>query len=274
MQPTVSALVVDLDHTLFDWTSAWMAAYSYAIDATCAAMRIDRAQLEPEIQAEHRRRQTSEFLTDWRVFPCLARAEAELAGPLDDIWRRAQRLYDLAPPYPGVELVLDHALGSGAPVIVCTEAPERAARRRLHTLGLEEYVTALCCAGGELEAAPPRRPLRIVTRHRKPQPEVLLDSLAAVNVPPADAVYIGDHEKDLAMGLAAGTRVVWARYGTARSAQALALLHRLCHWDPTHDETRTPPPPVAVPALERSFVELLPLVAFRGAHPRVLTARA
>jgi phosphoglycolate phosphatase len=51
------------------------------------------------------------------------------------------------------------------------------------------------------------------TPHTKPHPAPLLHAAAALGVPPARCVYVGDAERDVTAGLAAGMRTIIARYG-------------------------------------------------------------
>jgi phosphoglycolate phosphatase len=264
----VNTLILDLDHTLFDWTSGWLAAYEAALAGAASVSGLERPRLEAEIRAVHRSRESTELIEDWRLLPSLRLVDATQAAALDRVWHDARDRYGSVPPYPGVELVLRQARDAGATVVVCTEAPEAAARWRLERLGLTPCVWALCCAGAPPGPTPFDAPVPalIRTTARKPDPQVLIDILAAVDGTPARAMYVGDHPKDLAMGAAAGVRVAWARYGLARTPAALALLDRLAHWDTARDDTRAIPTMAArVPALERSLVDLLGMVAFRGA---------
>jgi phosphoglycolate phosphatase len=51
------------------------------------------------------------------------------------------------------------------------------------------------------------------TPHTKPHPAPLLAAAAALDVAPARCVYVGDAERDIAAGVAAGMRTIIARYG-------------------------------------------------------------
>lgn len=51
------------------------------------------------------------------------------------------------------------------------------------------------------------------TPHAKPHPEPLLEAARRLNLPPAVCVYVGDDERDIAAGRAAGMFTVAARYG-------------------------------------------------------------
>jgi phosphoglycolate phosphatase len=69
-----------------------------------------------------------------------------------------------------------------------------------------------------LELLQPRaRPGAVVcgdtTPHTKPHPAPLLHAAEALRVPPQRCVYVGDAERDIAAGVAAGMRTIIATYG-------------------------------------------------------------
>ncbi|WP_439519418.1 HAD-IA family hydrolase [Hydrogenophaga sp.] len=51
------------------------------------------------------------------------------------------------------------------------------------------------------------------TPHAKPHPAPLLEAARRMSVSPAECVYVGDDERDIVAGRAAGMRTVAARYG-------------------------------------------------------------
>jgi phosphoglycolate phosphatase len=61
------------------------------------------------------------------------------------------------------------------------------------------------------------------TPFSKPHPEPLLEAARRLDVLPADCVYVGDDERDIVAGRAAGMRTVAATYGYM-GAQADAAL--------------------------------------------------
>ena len=62
------------------------------------------------------------------------------------------------------------------------------------------------------------------TPHAKPHPEPLFEAARRMGVAPQDCVYIGDDERDIQAGRAAGMRTVAARYGY------LGPLGQTDHW--------------------------------------------
>ena len=51
------------------------------------------------------------------------------------------------------------------------------------------------------------------TPHAKPHPEPLFEAARRLGVDPTQCVYVGDDERDVAAGLAAGMKTVAATYG-------------------------------------------------------------
>ncbi len=51
------------------------------------------------------------------------------------------------------------------------------------------------------------------TPHAKPHPEPILEALRRLQVPPSACIYVGDDERDIQAGRAAGTATVAAAYG-------------------------------------------------------------
>ena len=69
------------------------------------------------------------------------------------------------------------------------------------TRGMGLFTTAAAVVGGDS------------TPHAKPHPEPLLEAARRLGLPPGCCVYVGDDERDVAAGRAAGMGTVAARYG-------------------------------------------------------------
>lgn len=63
------------------------------------------------------------------------------------------------------------------------------------------------------------------TPHAKPHPEPLLEAARRIGVDPQDCVYVGDDERDIIAGKAAGMHTVAAVYGYLGEKQSVA------HWE-------------------------------------------
>ena len=59
------------------------------------------------------------------------------------------------------------------------------------------------------------------TPHAKPHPAPLLEAAARLKVDPSHCIYVGDDERDIVAGLAAGMGTVAATYGYLGAAHAI-----------------------------------------------------
>ena len=82
---------------------------------------------------------------------------------------------------------------------IVTNKATRYTMRLLDSLGLGERAGVVVCGD--------------TTPHTKPHPAPLLAAAARLGVPAARCVYVGDAERDVAAGVAAGMRTIIARYG-------------------------------------------------------------
>ncbi|RYE81024.1 MAG: HAD family hydrolase [Oxalobacteraceae bacterium] len=106
-------------------------------------------------------------------------------------------MYDSTQPFAGIEAVLTAlraaALGRG----IVTNKAERFTLPLTEALGLG----ALVVVGGD------------TTAHAKPHPAPLLEAARRLGVPPAACLYVGDDERDVLAGRAAGMATAVAGWG-------------------------------------------------------------
>jgi phosphoglycolate phosphatase len=95
--------------------------------------------------------------------------------------------------------VLDVLEGSGLPWGIVTNKPGWLTAPLLAALGLDGR--AACAVSGDTVA------------ERKPHPLPLLHAAQLVGVDPAHCIYVGDAERDIQAGRAAGMTTVVAAYG-------------------------------------------------------------
>lgn len=113
---------------------------------------------------------------------------AEYEAALD----RDSRLFD------GVPMLLEHLQRAGLPWGIVTNKITRFALPVVRALGLQG--TGVLIAGD-------------TTPHAKPHPEPLWAACRALGVPPDEAVYVGDDQRDIDAARAAGMPSVAAAYG-------------------------------------------------------------
>lgn len=101
--------------------------------------------------------------------------------------------------FPGLLELLDELDSNGCPWGIVTNKPRRMTEPLLARLGLA--ARAACVVSGD------------TLPQRKPDPAPLLYACHLANVPPAQSVYVGDAERDIAAGRAAGMATIAAAYG-------------------------------------------------------------
>jgi len=187
---TPEAVLFDLDGTLADTAPDLIAA-------------LDRLRLElglPFMETAplcmHASRGAVEILK--RGLPELAEAERETLRPryLDDYQARC---WEASRPFDGVPAFLDDLEALGVPWGVVTNKIERLARPLLEQAGWAQRIG--CLVAGDTAERP------------KPAPDPVLAACSALGVDPRRAVFIGDDERDVIAGRAAGTLTVAALWG-------------------------------------------------------------
>lgn len=188
---TVQAVLFDLDGTLVD----------SAPDLAAAA---DRMRLRRGLPALP--------LTDYRPHASSgARGMLRVAfgaQPLQDEYddlrveflaEYAGALLDQTAPFDGVHQLLDTLTRAGKPWGIVTNKAERFTRPLVAGMPLLEAAGVVICGD--------------TTPHAKPHPEPLYEAARRLGVDPAHCVYVGDDERDVVAGRAAGMLTVAARYG-------------------------------------------------------------
>lgn len=141
-----------------------------------------------------------------------ARALVELAFGINqehpDFEPRLNTLLDLyaqrilqteATLYPGMDALLGQMEQSGIPWGVVTNKPERFSRPLLASLNLLNRCSTLVCPDH--------------VTYSKPHPEPLLLACQQLGIAPHNAIYVGDHPRDIDAGRAAGMYTIAVRYG-------------------------------------------------------------
>jgi phosphoglycolate phosphatase len=101
--------------------------------------------------------------------------------------------------FEGVEAMIDALLELRLPWGVVTNKSSRFTLPLTHAMPL--FATARTIISGD------------TTPHAKPHPLPLLEAARQLGVPPEHCVYVGDDERDIVAGLAAGMHTVAATYG-------------------------------------------------------------
>jgi N-acetyl-D-muramate 6-phosphate phosphatase len=101
--------------------------------------------------------------------------------------------------FAGIAELIAHLVARGLPWGVVTNKSMRFARPLTQSMSL--FATAAAVIGGDS------------TPHAKPHPAPLLEAARQLSLEPGCCMYVGDDERDVAAGLAAGMFTVAASYG-------------------------------------------------------------
>lgn len=110
-----------------------------------------------------------------------------------------QRLADESRLFPGMPDLLDAMDSAGKPWGIVTNKPEHLTIDLLQALDLHDRTG--CVIGGDSLAV------------RKPHPDPLLHAADLLAVDPASCVYVGDNDRDMIAGRAAGMTTIAATWG-------------------------------------------------------------
>lgn len=101
--------------------------------------------------------------------------------------------------YPGMNQLLEALENKSIPWGIVTNKPERYCLPLLKHLSLDKRCSTLVCPDH--------------VKQSKPHPEPILLACKTIGVNPLEAVYIGDHERDIQAGQAAELYSIAAEYG-------------------------------------------------------------
>jgi phosphoglycolate phosphatase len=189
-RPRAGALLLDLDGTLLD-TAPDMAAALNALRREEGREPIEFATIRPHVSHG-----STALVALGFGSPEVAEFE-RLRGRFLDLYY--ENLVDGTSVMAGFDAVLERLEAHGVPWGVVTNKPGWLTDPLLERIGLR--ARAACVVSGDTVA------------ERKPHPLPLLHAAQLVGRPPADFVYVGDAERDIVAGRAAGMRTLAARFG-------------------------------------------------------------
>lgn len=188
--PAPRAILFDLDGTLIDT----FRLYVECIRRTLAPY-LGHVPTDEEMAARGPGSERS-FLLGWLGDEAGERAHADLGGHYEALHGA---LHDGM--YDGVREMLDALRAAGYPLGIVTGKGRRAWEVTDREMGLGAF--AVVVTDDDVRAP-------------KPDPQGLLAAAAALGLPPAEIVFVGDSEADLQAGRAAGMRtaaVLWPKTG-------------------------------------------------------------
>ncbi len=185
----LQAVLFDLDGTLID-SAADLAAAANAMRVARGLQALPLEQYRPHGGSGARGMLAQAF----GVAPGQAMFE-ELKREFLDGYELL--MYASTRPFGGVEAELDALSGAGLAWGIVTNKAERFALPLVEALGLR----AAAVVGGD------------TTAHLKPHPAPLLEAARRLGVAPAACLYVGDDERDVLAGRAAGMATAVAAWG-------------------------------------------------------------
>lgn len=285
-----TALITDLDNTLFDWVNLWFTCFSSMLDGIVAISGLPREQLIPEIAVIHKKHGTSEYSFLIEEMPSIrsflnGRRAVEVFAPAIDAFRRMRREH--LKLYPDVAETLLKIKGKGTRIIGYTESMAFYSNYRVRRLGLDGVLDHVFCpedhrlpdglSEADLRNYPASHYALKYTKQqftprgsKKPDTAVLASIIADLRLDKAECVYVGDNlHKDVAMALDCGVDDAWAKYGQAHRRPEYKLLIDVTHWSAEEvqreqDIKQRDVNPTRI--LDQSFAQLLGMFDFRDFH--------
>ena len=111
--------------------------------------------------------------------------------------------------FEGMDTLLQALEQRHIPWGIVTNKPVRFAAPLVEALGLDQRCSVLVCPDH--------------VSQRKPHPEALILACRQLGAPPAQAVYVGDHERDIEAGRNAGMTTIAVRYGYIEAPETVDL---------------------------------------------------
>jgi FMN phosphatase YigB (HAD superfamily) len=253
MAPRKTALITDLDNTLFDWADLWYKCFSTMLDEIVRISGVPRETLIPEIKKVHEKYGTSEYSFLIEELPSLRTMLADKKAT--DVFKSAIEAYGVQRRehlklFPGVAETLLKIKGRGTRIIGYTESMGFYSNYRIRRLGLDGVLDYVFCpedhvlpsglSPEQMRSYPASHyELRYTKQHftpkgsKKPDVAVLEAIIADLGLNKNDCVYVGDNvTKDIAMALECGVDAAWAEYGQAHRRPEYKLLVDVTHWSP------------------------------------------
>lgn len=243
-------LICDLDNTLYDWVSYFVASFYAMVDATIEITGCDRETLLNDLRTVHQKYHDSE--RPWSLLETATvsslfegMSDFETKKALDHAFHafNSTRKKTLV-TYPHVYRTLDVISSMGIKIVAHTESNMYAVIDRLRRLELNKYFMRIYCRERANSAHPdgvsletwlddfPIEKVKELSCHqRKPDSSILKEICKFHNVLPSESVYVGDSIiRDVVMAKNAGVFAIWAAYGVQHNKEIYKKLVRITHW--------------------------------------------
>jgi FMN phosphatase YigB (HAD superfamily) len=277
-----SAIVFDLDNTIYDWYRAFIPAMYGMIDAACEILSCDKELLLSQLRNVHIRNHDVEHpfsIVETPLVQAIIESHSsdyafKLLDPAFHIFNKLRkenlRLFEGAAETLAMLRTRDiavfaytdskyyAALGRISRLNIADLFDRIYCREKSHTLKLETYKHSdLSALGNKIKELP--------SHQQKPNPVVLKELIQTENYEISACAYIGDSiAKDILMAKNAGCYSIWAKYGAYVDTAMYEKLVRISHWTEEdielerryREQAKNIKPDFVC---ERSITEILPL---------------
>jgi 2-phosphoglycolate phosphatase len=188
---TLRAVIFDLDGTLVDTADEFVPV-------------VQRLRAEHDLEPMEAERIRASVSNGARALVSLGLEMQEDSPDFETNRLRLLELYaevvgTMASPYPGIESLLSLLLEHGIPWGISTNKPRAYTEPLLARLNIQPPPGSVVCPDD--------------ITHRKPHPESLYRNCLDLDCAPHEAIYIGDHIRDIEAGRQAGMYTIAAAYG-------------------------------------------------------------
>jgi phosphoglycolate phosphatase len=188
---TLRAVIFDLDGTLVDTADEFVPV-------------VQRLRAEHGLEAMDPARIRASVSNGARALVCLGLGISEDAPEFENRRLRLLELYSavlgtLATPYPGIAFLLGRLQDRGIAWGISTNKPRAYTEPLLARLDMQPAPGSVVCPED--------------IGNRKPHPESLYRNCRDLDCAPHEAIYIGDHVRDIEAGRRAGMYTIAAAYG-------------------------------------------------------------
>ena len=247
----ISAVIFDVDNTLYDFTAFYRPAFQALLDEISDKSGIDQDQLKSEFRAIHQREGTSEYVFSVQELPSLQKLHpgedlTEVYADAIKAFRQERKKH--LKLYDDVFETLQQLKDNGTRVIAYTESPGYHAMSRLKKLGLDGVLDVVYSMPDHFfpvdvdidnvrhyeskEYGFKKTEMRHTKQGvLKPNPETLKGIVSDLNIPEDEILYVGDHlMKDVSMAKELGLNAAHAAYGSYMGDDNYELLKELTFW--------------------------------------------
>jgi FMN phosphatase YigB (HAD superfamily) len=230
-KPSIQAVILDFDNTLFDWFQFWYHSFRGLLDEIIRISELPEEVLLPEIKKVHEKYGTSEYsflLEELDILKNKLEEGVDVTEVYKDaILRYREERQKYLRLYSGVFETLLHFKKEGVKIIVYTESQDYYSKMRMKQLRLDGVVDLLFSPeeqkDPEINTEEKRSQKngyydmqitelrRLEKGHKKPDREALLDIIRSCGLDKNKCIYLGNNlTKDILMANEAGVTSLYA----------------------------------------------------------------